>query len=75
MNIKATHLCNCGHVAWAHTSGVFEYSGSISTLEEVQKGSESNGCRWCRDSNRECKVFTLPNLDLVEYLAEKRGLV
>jgi len=75
MMIKATHLCRCGHQANSHTSGVFpcDHPDGV-PLEVVQNNSYSN-CGKCSSSGGTCKHFELPNLDLIEYLAEKRGLI
>lgn len=79
MQIKATHLCCCGHKAWNHTSGVFKSENSTADVEEVIHNSlkimQPHGCSKCISATKTCKKFQLPNLDYVEYLAEKRGLV
>ena len=73
MLIKATQLCRCGHKAAAHTKDVFIRSvddNDSSTLEMVQK--KRSTFHVCAVN---CTKFELNNLDLVEYLAEQRGLV
>jgi hypothetical protein len=72
MKIKATHLCRCGHVASAHTVGVFDWRGKdeSASLDEVQENS-----RGIHDCPMNCEKFELSNLDLIEYLAKKRGLI
>jgi len=73
MKIKATHLCRCGHAAWNHTHGVFNGEECVADFRKVRNNDKNpKGCSKCYIS---CKKFQLPNFDLVEYLAEKRGLV
>ena len=73
MMIKAATLCQCGHGASCHTAGVFPCGGGVS-LETVQ-GNHYKHCGKCAYTGKKCEGFRLTNLDLIEYLAEKRGLV
>jgi hypothetical protein len=77
MKIKATHRCQCGHPANAHTSGAFSSDRSTNELKIVIRNSKKHGqCGRCwANKSGTCKKFQLPNLDLIEYLAEKRGLI
>jgi hypothetical protein len=75
MMIKENTLCRCGHWASDHTYGVFPSHSKGVELERVQSNPTANGCAECRRRNKECKIFQLTNLDFIEYLAEKRGLL
>lgn len=72
MKIAATKLCRCRHKAAAHTYGVFKEctDEEFSTLEIVQTRRARNTHSGCS-----CEKFELDNLDLIEYLAEQRGLI
>jgi len=72
MKIKATQLCRCGHKAAMHTINVFTYcdDNDLAPLDEVQRKS---GASHVCSSN--CIKFELNNLDLIEHLAEQRGLI
>lgn len=72
MKIRGNSKCMCSHQAADHTIGVFLNGHEIVDVEEVLN-NEHFGCGICLTSK--CKKFTLPNLDYVEYMAEKRGLV
>lgn len=62
----------CGHMASDHTIGVFNHGNEIVNVKEVFNNPHI-GCGICLIKN--CEKFTLPNLDLVEYLAEERNLI
>ena len=72
MKVKATQFCRCGHRAASHTLNVFAICDDteVSDLETGQKGSLAN-----HSCPSNCRKFELQNLDLIEYLAEKRGLI
>jgi hypothetical protein len=69
MKIKYNYLCLCGHQANAHTIDCF-YDNEFAEIEDVF--AKSTGKHPC-ESN--CNKFQLNNLDLVEYLVEKKGLI
>jgi hypothetical protein len=71
VKIKSSHLCRCGHRAAAHTVGVFPtFDSEGVSLEVILENTYPSGCYICA-----CKQFELNNLDLIEYLAEQRGLI
>jgi hypothetical protein len=74
MKIKATQRCRCGHVAAAHTSGVFVQCDDTesATLEDIQTKLAFRHNESCSNN---CTIFELDNLTLIEYLAEERGLI
>lgn len=72
MKILGSKKCMCGHYAHDHTIGVFINGDEIVDVEQVLNNNHI-GCGVCLVAS--CKKFTLPNLELVEYLAEKRGLI
>jgi len=72
MKIKGSYLCRCGHSASAHTHGVFRRNieeAEINRIIDNSKGWNRHSC------NSNCDKFELQNLDLIEYLAEERGLI
>jgi hypothetical protein len=76
MMIKATTLCQCGHIVMSHTCGVFRHKEEFADMKTILKHPFRNKCGPCFQSDKtRCKGFELNNLDLIEYLAEKRGLI
>lgn len=73
MMIYEDTKCRCGHRASAHTSGVFPDPDGVD-LATVQN-NDYHHCGRCENAKSECLKFELPNLDLIEYLAEQRGLI
>jgi hypothetical protein len=61
-------LCQCGHAAGFHTMYVFD-GREYADADDVICGSTGTH-RPCP-----CKQFKLNNLDLIEYMAEKRIFV